>query len=187
MLYDRAYLNDPLSLPIHSALGFLYTKLHRYDDAKEIYEKQAELHPDHHWAYANLGKAYLFGGDAEQALIEIDKNPDNVFKAAGLVLAYTTLGREGEAQSVLQRLVSEYGSEFAMPVAGAYSWRGQKDEAFQALEKAFAKRDSNFAYVLGNNLFYPLKDDPRWAELLRKLNLLEYWQAMPPEYGGPAL
>jgi len=184
-LYEQRLLNDPLSLSAHSSLGLAYTKVHRYDEAIEIFEKQAELKPDYHWAYFNLGKSYLFKGDAEQALLEIEKNPENVYRNAGLVMAYSTLGREAEAEEALKRLVSEYGTQNPVWIAEVYSWRGQKDEAFEWLEKGFMQRSTGLPYMLGNNVFYSLTDDSRWTELLKKINLLEYWQAMPPEYGGP--
>ncbi len=184
-LYEQRLLDDPLSLSSHSSLGLAYTKVHRYREAIEIFEKQVELKPDYHWAYSNLGKAHLFGGDAERALLEIKKNPENVFRNAGLVMAYSSMGREAEAVEALTRLVAAYGLQNPGWVAEAYSWRGQKDEAFQWLETAFVQKDNSLAYLLGNNVFYVLRDDPRWADLLQKLNLMEYWQAMPEEYGGP--
>ena len=185
VLCEQGFLNDPLNLSAHSALGLAYTKVHRYDEAIVIFEKQAELKPDYHWAYFNLGKTYLFRGDAEQALLEIKKNPENVFRNAGLVMAYSTLGLEAEAEEALKRLVSDYGTQNPIWIAEAYSWRGQKDEAFEWLEKAFMQRSIGLSYMLGNNVYYSLTGDPRWVGLLKKMNLLEYWQAMPPEYGGP--
>jgi TolB-like protein/lipoprotein NlpI len=184
-LYEQRLLNDPLSLSAHSALGLAYTRVHRYDEAIEIFEKQVELKPDYYWAYFNLGKSYLFKGDAEQALLEIKKNPENMFRNAGLVMAYSTLGREAEAEEALKRLVFEYGTQNPVWIAEVYSWRGQKDEAFEWLEKGFMQRSIGLPHLLGNNVFYSLTDDSRWTELLKKINLLEYWQAMPPEYGGP--
>ncbi len=100
-------------------------------------------------------------------------------------MAYSTLGREAEAEEALKRLVSEYGTQSPVWIAEAYSWRGQKDEAFEWLEKAFMQGDIGLSYMLGNNVYDSLTDDPRWVGLLKKMNLLEYWQAMPPEYGGP--
>ncbi len=184
-LYKQAFLNDPLNLSLYSALGIAYTKVHRYDEAIEIFEKQTELKSDYHWAYFNLGKSYLFRGDAEQALVEIKKNPENVYRNLGLAMAYFTLGRKAEAEEALKRLVSEYGAQNPTWIAEAYSWRGQKDEAFEWFEKAFIQGDIGLSYMLGNNVFYSLTDDPRWAGLLKRMNLLEYWQAMPPEYSGP--
>jgi tetratricopeptide (TPR) repeat protein len=63
-LYEQAFLNDPLNLSAHSALGLAYTKVHRYDEAIVIFEKQVELKPDYYWAYFNLGKANLFRAGA---------------------------------------------------------------------------------------------------------------------------
>ena len=148
-------------------------------------EKQIELKPQYHWAHFNLGKTYLFKGDATQALVEIEKNPFNVYRDVGLVLAYTTLGREAEAQAVLQRLVNQEGEQNPVWVAEAYAWRDERDTAFEWLEKAFVQKDVGLAYLLGNTVFESLWDDTRWVALLQKLNLLEHWRAMLPEYGGP--
>ena len=95
----------------YSSLGVLYRKTHRFDDAITIFEKQIELRPQYHWAYFNLGKTYLFKGDATQALREIEKNPPNFYHDLGLVMTYTTLGREAEARTVLERLVAVEGGQ----------------------------------------------------------------------------
>ena len=55
----------------------------------------------------------------------------NVFGNVGLVMAYSTLGREAEAEEPLKRLVSEYGTQNPVWIAEPYSWRGQKDETFE--------------------------------------------------------
>jgi len=182
----QALAADPLHMGAHSSLGILYRKTHRFDDAIAIFEKQIELRPHYHWAYFNLGKSYLFKGDAEQALVEIEKNPSNVIRDLGLVLAYTTLGREAEAQAVLLRMLAQEGEQSPAWIAEAFAWRGEKDQAFEWLEKAYVQKDVGLAYLLGNYVFKGLWDDPRWVELLQKLKLLEYWQDMPPAYGGPA-
>ena len=185
-LYGESYALDPLSLSLHSSLGIVYTKMHRYDEAIELFSKQLELSPNYHWAHSNRGKAYLFKGDPERALIEMEKNPDNVFKAIGLPIVYHSLGRKAESDAALQTLISEYAAEGnSYFIATVFSWRGEKDEAFEWLEKAFQAHDSGIAYMLGNNLLVPLIDDPRWPPFLAKVGLLEYWQAMPAEYGGP--
>jgi hypothetical protein len=117
-------------------------------------------------------------------LKEIEKNPSNVYRDVGLVLAYTTLGREAEAQVVLQRLIRLEGERNPVWVAEAYAWRDERELAFEWLEKGFVQKDVRLAYTLGNTVFENLWDDPRWVAFLQKLNLLEHWLAMPPEYGG---
>ena len=184
-LYEQAILNDPLSMGLYSALGNVYMKVHRYDEAIATFEKQAELDPTYYWVYFNLGKSFLLKGDSERALLEIKKNPENVFRVVGLVMAYSTLGREAEAEIELQRLILEYGENNPAWVAEAYSWRGQFDEAFDWLEMAYAQRDISLSYMLGNNVLNSLKDDPRWTDLLNRMNLLQYWLNMPAGFGGP--
>jgi len=184
-IYEGILATDPLSLSVHSALGIAYTKVHRYDDAVRIFAKQLELNPNYHWAHSNMGKAWLFKGDATRALEEINRNPDNIFKAASLPVVYYSLGRHAESDAAMQALIAEHGDAGgAFFIATAFSWRGDKDEAFEWLEKAYRERSGSIAYMLGENLLYPLLDDPRWPAFLEKVGLLEYWQAMPEEYGG---
>ena len=86
----------------------------------------------------------------------------------------------------MQRLVNQEGEQNPVWVAEAYAWRDERDKAFEWLEKAFEQKDVGLAYLLGNTVFESLWDDPRWVALLQKLNLLEHWKAMLPEYGGPS-
>jgi hypothetical protein len=56
-------------------------------------------------------------------------------------------------------------------VAQAYAWRGQPDEAFAWLDRAYAQRDGGLAEVKYDPLLRDLRLDPRYAELLNKLGL----------------
>ena len=185
-IYQQAQVVDPINLSTYSSLGILYRKTRRLDDAIEMFSKQIELRPQYHWAHLNLGKVYLFKGDATQALREIEKNPPNIYRELGLVMAYSTLGREAEAQVILQKMVMERGEQNPAWIAEAFAWRGENDLAFEWLEKAYVQKDIGLAYILNSRVLEALSDDPRWVELLRKLDLLGYWQAMPAAYGGPA-
>jgi TolB-like protein/tetratricopeptide (TPR) repeat protein len=185
-LYEYKYAMDPLSLSTHSALGLAYTKTGQHDKAIQIFENQLEISPVYHWAYTNMGKAYMFKGNLDRALIEINKNPENRFKAVALPIIYHSLGRQADSNAALEALLIDYEEQIsAYFVATVHSWRGEYDLAFQWLERAFNERDIGIAYILGEPLFYPLLQDPRWAEFLKKVKLYEYWQDMPAEYGGP--
>ncbi len=186
LLYEQIMEIDPLNLSAHSALGLTYTKVGRYDDAMEVFKKQLQLAPNYHWAHSNTGKAWLFKGDPERALLEIQKNPDNQFKDVALSMVYYSLRQEAAAQAQLDELISEFGEAgFAGFIASVFAWRGEKDDAFRWLEISYQNREASIAYLLGDKAFYSLLDDPRWVDLLKKTGLHEYWLAMPPEYGGP--
>jgi len=184
-LYEQARVLDPMGFTGLSALGQGYMRTRRFDDAVSMLGQLAGSRPDYYWDYSNLGLAHLLNGDAEQALIEIEKNPENEMRDFATVMAYSTLGRENDAQLLLAKVTLEAGDFRPTRVAEAHSWRGETDQAFEWLEKALAGRDIGLAYVLGNVFLANLVGDPRWPVFLAKLDLLEAWQAMPPEYGGP--
>ena len=83
-------------------------------------------------------------------------------------------------------MVMERGEQNPAWIAEAFAWRGENDLAFEWLEKAYVQKDIGLAYILNSRVLEALSDDPRWVELLRKLDLLGYWQAMSAAYGGPA-
>ena len=184
-LYEQARTLDPMSFGGMSALGQAYMRMRRYDDAISMLGQLAGSRPDYRWDYVNLGLAYLLSGDAEQAIVEIEKNLENEMRDFATVMAYSTLGREKEAQLLLAKVTADAGDFYPARVAAAHSWRGETDLAFEWLEKAREGRDPALSYVLGNVYLENLVSDPRWPVFLNKLDLLEAWQAMPPEYGGP--
>ena len=53
-------------------------------------------------------------------------------------------------------------------------------------EKAFKQHSVDLCFILVEPAFKMLASDPRYPVFLEKLGLLEAWEAMPPEYGGPA-
>jgi len=184
-LYEQAYSVDPLNLGGLSALGQAYMRARRFDDAISTFGKLVALAPDYFWGYSNLGKAYLLRGDAERALIEIANNPEGAFQDLETIMAFSTLGREEEAQEMIAQWKAKYGDAAPTRVAEIYGWRGENDLAFEWLEKALTARDGGLSYTLGNVAFANLVGDPRWPVFLQKLDLLEAWKAMPPELGGP--
>jgi hypothetical protein len=101
-------------------------------------------------------------------------------------MAYSTLGREKDARLLLAKVTTDVGDFRPEKVAVAHSWRGETDLAFEWLEKAWERRDPGLSYVLGNVFLDNLVSDARWPVFLERLDLLEAWQAMSPEYGGPS-
>jgi hypothetical protein len=58
-------------------------------------------------------------------------------------------------------------------VAEAYTWRGEKDSAFEWLEKAYQQRDSGLTDIRFDPLLSALRDDPRYRAMLAKLKLID--------------
>jgi tetratricopeptide (TPR) repeat protein len=172
----RAQELDPLSLIINADLGNTYIQAHQYDKAIEQLQKTIEMDQSFYFAHWQLGVAYEMKGDFQNAIAEYQKarqlNDDPwVLALLGHVSAAT--GRRDEALKILdqlnqiskQRFVKAYG--FAVVYAGL----GEKDQAFQWLEKSYQDREPRITRIKVDPLLDNLHSDPRFADLVRRVGL----------------
>ena len=89
----------------------------------------------------------------------------------GLAMAYYSLGRKEESEAALAEFVENYQAFGAYNVAQAYAFCGEVDRAFQWLQKAYVQHDGGMFLVMVDPLLKNLKPDPRYKDLLKKMNL----------------
>jgi TolB-like protein/DNA-binding winged helix-turn-helix (wHTH) protein/Flp pilus assembly protein TadD len=177
--YRRALELDPLSPIINVALGqaFYYTR--QYDQAIEQLQKTLELDPNLDVARAFLALAYLQKSMNEDAIAEFEKqvvtSHGHVWALADLGYAYATAGRGPEAQRMLDQVNQLSRQKFvpADAMAHIYVGRGEKGKALEWLEKGYERHSLGLAGVdlKVDPLWDPLRSDPRFADLLRRMNL----------------
>ena len=87
--------------------------------------------------------------------------------------AYAAANRKSEAQAILQELSALSKQRYvpSYPIAAIYAALGQKEEAFTWLERAYDERDSWMDYLGLDPRIERLRSDPRFADLLRRMNL----------------
>jgi serine/threonine protein kinase/Tfp pilus assembly protein PilF len=172
---NRAIELDPLSIPSNRTLGYTYYFARQYDQAITQLQKTLDLDPNFVPAHTVLGSAYLEKSANQQAFAEFEKAlsiaPGNTQVLWRLGYADAVTGRRAEAQRVLDDLSKKkYVPAFAMAII--YTGLGQRDMAFQWLEKSYEEHDSGpFSFVKVYPIFDPLRSDPRFAALLRRMNL----------------
>jgi hypothetical protein len=71
----------------------------------------------------------------------------------------------------LRELIAKYHADSAYEIAQVYAFRNQSDEAFEWLDRAYAQRDPSMMSTKVEPLLNSLHNDPRFAALLKKLNL----------------
>ena len=174
----RALKLDPLSINYNTALDFEFFLARRYDQAIEQGAKILDLDPNYLPAYYVRGVAYAKKSMYKEAMVEFEKavsiSPDNLVALTGLGYGCAVTGRREEAEKVLARLNELSKREFVSPVwmAKIYSGLGENDKAFESLERAYKDRSIvSVAYIKTNPMLDPLRSDPRYAELLRRMNL----------------
>jgi serine/threonine protein kinase/tetratricopeptide (TPR) repeat protein len=171
----RALELDPLSPLINSNLGWALDDARQYNQAIEQDRKALELDPNFLPALFDLDMAYIQKSMYKEATAEFEKavmnSPKNPVLLAGLGYVYAVSGRRAEAQKVLNHL-NERSKETYVPAqfrAGIYVGLGEKDKAFEWLEKAYEER--SIGAIKTVPVYDPLRSDPRFADLLRRMNL----------------
>jgi adenylate cyclase len=177
--FKRALELDPLSLIFNRDLGTAFYLARQYDQAIEQLRKTLELDPNFALAHSSLGWAYLQKSMYKEGIAECEKelavSPGNSYALSGLGHAYAVAGKRAEAQKVLDQL-NELSKQRYVPAVsrvGIYVGLGEKDKAFEWLEKSYAERSQGLArnYLKVSPAYDPLRSDPRFQNLLRRMNL----------------
>jgi eukaryotic-like serine/threonine-protein kinase len=172
---NRAQELDPRSLIIEVNVGWCYYVAHRYDDAIDSLRKLAESEPNFWAAHSALGQTYLAKGNLPDAIRELELadtlSPHTMRNMALLGAAYALAGRPVEARKLLQELISLSKKRYISPVYMAIPCigLGQKDQAFEWLEKAYDDRSDWMVLLQTEPVFDPIRSEARFQNLLRKV------------------
>ncbi|MCF7763608.1 MAG: protein kinase [Verrucomicrobia bacterium] len=178
---NRALDIDPLSL--RAALGSWRKLFYEGRTEQAIKHARTLIEADSTFVpgYVFLCLSYLQQSSYEQGIAEIEKAvtafPESTDALSILGYACAVAGKREEAQSVLRKLDNLPKEAYVPPgsIAMIYAALGEKDMAFEWLEKACEDRSilsvGMFAYVKLHPAFDPLRSDPRFADLLRRMNL----------------
>jgi TolB-like protein/DNA-binding winged helix-turn-helix (wHTH) protein/Flp pilus assembly protein TadD len=164
---------DPLSSLAWHTLGLQLIFSQDYPAAHEALRRALEIQPDSVVALNALGILQLLEGSAAEALLTFRKNRFDGFRLTGVAMAEQTLGHVEESQQALSELIGKHAQSGAYQIAEVFGWRGEKDKAFEWLERAYRQRDGGLSNVKVDPLFASLRSDPRFNALLRKMNLPE--------------
>lgn len=167
----RAQEIDPLSPWNNSA--FVLFLARQYDDAILASQKTLELDPNFAVAHMIIGLSYVQKHEYKEGISELQKARANPDSRALLGYAYAVAGKRSEGRKILNELeqlaTEKYVSRF--PLAVAYTGLGEKDRAFAALDEAYEERSWGMGMLGVNPVFDPIRSDPRFAALLRRVNL----------------
>jgi serine/threonine-protein kinase len=175
----RAQELDPISLVNITALGQVLYMARRYDEAMEQCRNALEMDPNLGFAHWLLGLAYMQKGMYEPAILALQKSiplsGDSPDEPESLALAYAMSGRTGEAQKILEELKQQAKRRYTSPsmIAVLYAALGKKDQAFALLDQAYDERDNLLVLLKVEPVFDPLRSDPRFTALRRRVGLAE--------------
>ena len=170
---ERSIELDPLNPWPHSALGSVLAWERRWADALRAYQKALQITPDYPLAVLNIAEPlhYLGRFDEELAMDRRQYAGDQ-----GAQAALTKGLAEGGYRSAMRHLavyISAHRLYLGVPfvVAQAYVLAGEKDSALAWLERGYQARDASMITLDAEPEFDSLRDDPRFRDLCRRMNL----------------
>ncbi|MFN2421351.1 MAG: adenylate/guanylate cyclase domain-containing protein [Gemmatimonadota bacterium] len=174
---QRALELDPLSLPVHLGLGTSYLFAGRLDEAIRTYRKVVEMDPGYVNGHLDLAETYDAMDRHEEAIeaweatsrLKPELIPPDFM--AELRAGYETGGARGYWEAwhagVLSREKFHVRSFY---LALACTKLGRVDEAFEWIDQLVAERNAVAPQVLVHPSFETLRSDPRYEELVRRIN-----------------
>ena len=148
-----------------------------YKALLEVSRSFTTLRPNRWVAHYWVGVGYEGLGQTLEAIPEYQKavelSQGNSDAVASLAHAYATTGNRAEAEKILHQFLEQSESSFVSPymIATVYAGLGDKDKAFEYLEKAYQIRSTDLPYFLRADLRMDgLRSDPRFENLLRRMN-----------------
>jgi TolB-like protein/Flp pilus assembly protein TadD len=176
---QRARELDPLSLIIQANVGVIHYFGRQFDETLRHLRQLAATEPEFPVAHWGIGLALEQMGDMDGALASFQKAAEltergtNVLASMGR--AYAASGKPDEARKILQELAARAKQRYvpSYQVALVYAGLGDKEKAFESLERAFEERSTLLTYLKMDPRFDSLRKDPRYQAMLRRLNLVE--------------
>jgi Tfp pilus assembly protein PilF len=169
---SRARELDPLSQLIGFGIGAIQLWSGQIDSAIEQLRRVAELHPDFPLAYTYLAEAYVEKRDLASAVSTIENAPitlDDPISLSATAYVYAKAGERDKAQEILRELAE--ADALSVQIAQVFVGLGDMEQALAWLEKACDSSSVWLIWLIVDPAFNPLRDDPRFKDLLKRMNL----------------
>ena len=167
--YRQAIALDPLNSDFHATLADQLYGLGRYEEAKTELTKAEELNSQHSSLHLIRSEILLMEGHPPEAVTEIEKETSDWQKLTGEALAYSAAGRHQDSDMALRDLIAKHQNDCAYQIAEVYAYRGEVDQGFEWLDRAYRQRDLGVRELTNDPLMKSLLHDPRYAQLLRRM------------------
>ena len=172
---EKAMVLDPLADQAATNLASFLLASGQYKKAREV--ASARLKNSEQDAFANLtlGESLVLDGKPAEALAAAVRSGGDA-QGSGVRMTITALAEHAlshtqESSQALDALKKDHGAGFAFQVAEVHAWRGEKDQTFEWLDRAYSQRDGGMAMIKYDPFLAPLRSDPRYLALVHKLGL----------------
>jgi serine/threonine-protein kinase len=162
---------NPVSAMSHRSLGYIYLLSRRYEDYEAKARTTLEMAPENIAARFDLAWAYALQGMREEALAALEKG----VPPWGQAWVLATLGEHERALQLAEQVKQDREADYLDPLflAQIYAALGEADEALRWLEDGYESRSPGMPQLKVHPGLDPMRDDPRFQDLLRRMNFPE--------------
>jgi TolB-like protein len=165
---------DPLNANAHGGIAFeIYLRSGNFTEAERSLRRALQIAPEYGTGHYFLGEALMLQGHLDAALAEFRKETLDDGQLEGSAMVDFAAGRKADSDARLAEAIRRNGASWASEIARVYAFRGERDHAFEWLERAYDGRDEDLYFMKDDPLFKNLESDPRYKAFLRKMNLPE--------------
>jgi len=172
-LYREAVALDPVNPLARSFLAFNLALTRQFAEAQAEYPRLVELSPAAPWAHAGLGISFLLQGKFEEAAVAAQDDAAEWARLLVVAMARWSQKRIPESDEALARLTEGTADTAAYQIAEVHAYRGEKDRAFEWLERAHRQRDPGLSTLRSDPFLANLHGDPRWSAFVRTMGLAD--------------
>ncbi len=175
----RALELEPLVLSAYLTASDVFYGSRQYDQAITQLQDVLDISPNFPLALSRLGRSYVQKGMFTEAIGNMEQavalSPDNLEFLWMLGHAYATAGKTAEARKILDDLHALAKKRYVQPYGFAliHIGLGENDEALEWLDRAYQDRNGYMPFLQVEPRLDPLRSDPRFQDLLRRMNFPE--------------
>jgi TolB-like protein/thioredoxin-like negative regulator of GroEL len=149
---------DPLNADAYGTLGYeIYLRSGHLVEAEQSFRRALQIAPEYGSGHYFLGVALMLQGHHEAALAEFRKETLDDGQLEGSAMVHFAAGRKADSDAELAEAIRHNATTWASEIARVYAFRGEKDHAFEWLDRAYEARDEDLYFIKGDPLLKNLE------------------------------
>lgn len=172
-LYQEELRRNPLDPYTVDSLGTALCATNRLQQCLDTRVSLLQLHPEFDGINRSVGLSHLYRGELATALQAMQREPNEDYRLGALAIVYWAMGRRTESNAALRSLTEKFASIDAYGVATVHAFRGEIDDAFRWLDRAYRAHDTGMMFLKTDPLLRKLHGDPRLEAILVRMKLTD--------------
>jgi tetratricopeptide (TPR) repeat protein len=169
--YREELARDPLDPNALNSLGMALCAANLPQQCLQTRLSLLRMYPEFGGVNSTIGIAHLYLGQFAAALQVLQREQNDDYRLAGLALVYWGMRRRPESDAALNSLTTRFAAIDAYGIAAVHAYRGETDEAFRWLDRAYRRHDPGMLALKTDPLLRNLHDDPRFQAMVNRMGL----------------